>query len=120
VTHNLMSVSSCGADEVLPERSAATPMGGDDLIEVVVATGNSYVVAYVGSAKSTRSAKPAPPTQLPRTRSRADVVRRMRKVLEGMPAEATEPGAMDDLLADMRELAPGRQHATAAMMGDDE
>lgn len=49
-----------------------------------------------------------------------DVLRGMQEVLDSMPAQETEPGAMDDLLQEIDELAPGRRAATSILLGDAE
>lgn len=61
MTHSVVSVSSCRAG--LPARSTDVSTVDEDLAEVVVATGNGYVVAYVGSEKNAPHGSTGSPTQ---------------------------------------------------------
>ena len=47
-------------------------------------------------------------------------LRGLQAVLDSMPVEKTEPGAMDDLLQEIDEMAPGRRAATSILLGDAE
>jgi hypothetical protein len=45
----------------------------------------------------------------------ADMIAHYTRVLRAMPAAETEPGAVDELVHEIRALSPGRRRATALM-----
>ena len=51
--------------------------------------------------------------------SLAKTARRMAAVLQRLPKQEDDPGAMDDLVQELDELAPARQRANAKLLGDD-
>jgi hypothetical protein len=49
----------------------------------------------------------------------AEVLAHLQEVRDSMPVQETDPGAMDDLLQEIDELAPGRRVATSIACGWD-